>query len=584
MRGWLNNLIAMRAGFGTLVLVLIALGMQSCSFNEADDLPVSERNQCVFDSECVSKHCEMNRCVTHAAETPLNVTLEVTPKRMPDGSQPFPIIADPFALMSGSDATFDLHLPIAISVHIRDSSKQIDRIESLVTFRPKLDSKFAAKSTQASTVGAGSELVVLLLAGINYDVFVQPMNPKLPPYSTQFLVEDDTPFDVDYGTITWRERKFALRNPPSTMTARAISKATGQAISNTMPLGASSTTLLFGTEDVPYLLELKPMDQPQKASVTYDDCRNPIGIVPTLTIDSASLVADKQDSSVLGIDLPTLPDPIVYSGMVAPCDGHVHTDSLPVDLKRITTSYSTGTGITASYETSTAALWQADQSQYAFCTQVLPGDYVVVVTPPLTDVCDRFAEQRNLQPSMDDKELSDAVLNLRGSAQLTGHVVSSDGNPIANASVELIALGTPGVMLSENDPTVPLYNRSRQVVTNMSGDFTLRADIGSYDVIIKPPSPSNFAWSVIYNVPIGSRKEFTTNVILRAPVAVTGTLNYQAGDKAAQRTLGSADVHAYTVIDENQSTARSIEIGRGQADENGSVTLLLTPELSQRTW
>jgi hypothetical protein len=51
-----------------------------------------------------------------------------------------------------------------------------------------------------------------------------------------------------------------------------------------------------------------------------------------------------------------------------------------------------------------------------------------------------------------------------------------------------------------------------------------------------------------------------------------------------QRTLASAEVHAYTVINQNDpAAARNIEIGRGQADENGSVTLLVSPSL-QKAW
>jgi hypothetical protein len=256
-----------------------------------------------------------------------------------------------------------------------------------------------------------------------------------------------------------------------------------------------------------------------------------------------------------------------------------------MDLKRTALNYGSSSNVvSASYETSTTATWDDDSQQFQFCTQLLPGDYVVVVTPPLSGSCERFAERRQLSMPSDGDEITDAVLALRPSATLIGKVVTADGSSMPNASIDLVALGTAGVMLAENDPTVPLYNRSRQGVTAADGSFKIPADIGSYDVIIKPPSPSNFAWSIIYNVTVGSRtQEFATIVTLEAPVAVSGTLLYQGGVKSDQRTLGSAEVHAYTVINDNEPNARSIEIGRSQADENGSVMLLLSPKL-QETW
>jgi hypothetical protein len=551
-------------------------------------------NSCIFDTDCASQHCEARLCVTRATALTLSVTLEVTPKRMPDGSQPFPIIADPFALKGGS-TRFDLHLPISVPVRIFNSVKGIERIDAQVSFRPKLDSRFVAKTTLINAVGSGSKTVpadiaVLLLSGINYDVVVRPMDPRLPPHSEQFQVNDDTPFEIDYGTIAWQERKFVVSNPPGTLSLRAIAKGTGQPISNSVPIGPdgpNQVTLLFEPGDAPYQLELSPTDQPQKASVEAGSCHDAMSPLPTLTVDAASLIPNKLDPKTLVIDLPALPRPLVYSGGVTPCPGQMRAGTLPMDLKRTALNYGSGNSggnntVSASYETSTTATWDDESQQFQFCTQVLPGDYVVVVTPPLSGSCERFAERRQLLAPSDGDEITDAVLTLRKSATLSGRIVTADGSPIANASIDLAALGTAGVTLAENDPTVPLYNRSRQGTTAADGSFMIPADIGSYDVIIKPPSPSNFAWWVIYDVTVGSSTQaFATIIPLDAPVAITGTLLYQGGMRNDQRTLGSAEVHAYTVINANEPNARSIEIGRGQANDDGSVTLLLSPKLQQ---
>jgi hypothetical protein len=173
---------------------------------------------------------------------------------------------------------------------------------------------------------------------------------------------------------------------------------------------------------------------------------------------------------------------------------------------------------------------------------------------------------------------------MRTPATLSGKVVTPDGTPMANASVDLVALGIAGVTLAVDDPTVPLYNRSRQGTSAVDGTFKIQPDVGSYDVVVKPPSQSNFAWRIIYDVDVASRTAaFATVVELTAPVAVSGTLHYTDGTQSEQRTLASADVHAYTIVNEGQPNARSVEIARTQADDNGKIMLLMSPDL-QKSW
>jgi hypothetical protein len=239
--------------------------------------------------------------------------------------------------------------------------------------------------------------------------------------------------------------------------------------------------------------------------------------------------------------------------------------------------------VSASFETASQATWDDDSKSYTFCTRVLPGDYVVIVTPPANINCEIFSERRLLAPDP-GMDIEDAALALRTPATLSGTIMTPDGTAMANATIDLIALGLADVTLAVNDPTVPLYNRSRQSISAANGSFKVQPDVGSYDFVVKPPTQSNFAWRVIYDVDVASRTAaFATVVNLSAPVAVTGTLHYADGSKSDQSTLASAEVHAYTVVNEGQPTARSIEIARTQADANGNITLLMSPDL-QKNW
>jgi hypothetical protein len=562
---------------------------EGCSFEKAGASP--QMNRCVYDSECDSKHCEGGLCVMTGTK-PLNVTLEVTPKRMPDGSQPFPIDSAPFALQSGGNASFDLNLPVAVPVRISNGDKQVD---AQVTFRPELNSSFIAKTTQMTTGSSGptaapADVSVLLLTGVTYDVFVQPVDPRLPPYTRQLTVQGDSPrLEVDYATISWQQRKFLVRNaPPGAINLRARATSGGQLVSNSAPVGTDPVLLSFDPNGLPYQLEVSAAE-PGRTGADASQCAQTSQLVPTLSVAAKDLVADATDKSVLVIDLPTLPTPGLYSGAITLCPNQMATvnsaaTSLPMSLKTTALNFgSSSMKVTGSFQIASQASWDEDAKQFRFCTRVLPGDYTVIVTPPANISCEIFAERRLLSPD-DSGDIADAMLTLRTPGTLSGKIVTPDGMPMANASLDLIALGTPGVTLAVDDPTVPLYNRSQQGTSAADGSFKIQPDVGSYDFIVKPPAQSNFAWRVIYDVDVASRSTaFATVVQLTAPVALSGTLHYINGSETDQKTLASAEVHAYTVVDEDQPTARSVEIARTQADENGKITLLMSPDL-QKNW
>jgi hypothetical protein len=567
-----------------------SLAADGCSFEKPS--ASTEMNSCVYDSDCASKHCEAGLCVMTGAK-PLNVTLEVTPKRMPDGSQPFPIVSAPFALQSGGPASFELHLPVPVPVRIHNDNRQVD---AQVTFRPDMDSNLRAKSTQITTGSSGptaapSDVSALLLSGVTYNVFVQPVDSRLPPYSRKLDVPGDAQgLDVDYATIAWQTHKFVVRNaPPGQLALRARALAGGQLVSNSVPVNGDAVSLSFDPNGLPYQLEISA-SEPARATADTAQCAQSAPLVPTFSVAATDLTADPSDKNVLAIQLPTLPEALAYSGTVSLCADQTKSansteTTLPMAFKTAALYLGGGASkVSASFETSAQATWDDVDKTFTFCSRVLPGDYVVIVTPPANVTCEIFAERRALAAQSGPNEYSGVTLTMRTPATLSGKVVTPDGTPMANASVDLVALGIADVTLAVDDPTVPLYNRSRQGTSAADGTFKIQPDVGSYDVVVKPPSQSNFAWRIIYDVDVASRTAaFATVVDLTAPVAVSGTLHYTDGMKSDQRTLASADVHAYTIVNEGQPTARSVEIARTQADDNGKIMLLMSPDL-QKSW
>ena len=585
-------------------LWLLGLGfMGGCSFG--DDAPMAAKNSCIVDTDCDSKRCEDGFCVMTGPK-PLSVILEVTPKRMPDGSQPVPILAPPVALQGGGNTSFQLPLPITVPISIASGN---DRLDAQFSFAPQLAAQALSKTTQVSTLGSGAksgpaQTSVLLMSGVTYDVTVQPVNPQVPPHQFTYMASTETAIDINYADYTWQTRRFLVRNLPYEGVAiRARDKISGKLISNTVPLTAGMVSLKFdkgdGADIPPYLLELAPMAS-ARASAGNDQCDQSSTLLPALTIDPATLPSptamtgsempsvdlDPADI-VTTIELPKLPAAVQYSGSLRLCANQPLSNprpSFPMTLKSSSLNLGSDMSmatITGSFETATAAMWDEGNQQFQFCARVVPGEYVIVATPPANVNCEIFAERRSLTA---DDDLGDAELELRTPATLMGTIVTPDMMRMSNASIDLLALGASNVVLAENDATVPTYNRSRQGTSDADGMFKLSADVGTYDVVIKPPTQSNFAWSVIYGVEIASRSStFATQVHLNAPVAMNGTLSYQGAGKSVNSTLASADIHAYTIVDEGEPTARSIEIARSQADDKGNVMLLVTPDL-QHTW
>jgi hypothetical protein len=223
----------------------------------------------------------------------------------------------------------------------------------------------------------------------------------------------------------------------------------------------------------------------------------------------------------------------------------------------------------------TTSAKSVDDSTQSFCTRLVPGEYVVLVTPPSTVNCEIFAERRQI---VKESETADE-LDLRVPAKLSGRILDSQMRPIANATIDAVALGIDTTtMLADDDATVPIYNRSRQTSSSSNGSFSFYVDVGVYDLIVKPPMQSGFAWQIQPGLNVGgSRSEdFTTRVEVGAPALIEGSLRYLDGK--SKGTLAGAEVHAYTVEDEKTPNARGVEIGHTQADENGNIVLFVSPE------
>ena len=583
-----------------LAAVSCMIAMSGCSFGE--QMPeAAEANTCQVDADCDTQRCVSGRCVSKSQEA-LNISLVITPTRMPDGSAAFPIVSAPFALRGGEQA-FSFQLPVSLPVRIHDSRHDEGAgrdIAAYISFTPvAAQRRLNLMTAQLTTVVPSPEQPrpannVMLLGDTEYNVLVQPVDTRLPPHSLRFTPEAGGRLDVDYADIDWQTRSYVVRNlSGEAYNVRARVKGGGAALSNTQQISGTTgrVTLTFDPVDTTaYELELAPAEQ------RYYTTRDEAGACgsaaprPTLSVDASGL---KTLLDAYVVDLPKLPDPVEYQAVVRSCTPDKLSGELPVTLTTsalifessgASSASTTLSPVTGRFEVDTSATWDPDLGTLGFCARVPPGDYTVVVTPMANLGCEIFAERRLLTPrAADSRDVEPDPLELRKPTTLSGHVYTPDRLPMGNATVNLVALHRASAMpLGEKDRSVVSYNRSRQVTTAADGSFSVPVDLGSYDVIVRPPAQSNYAWRVLYDIDVGARDiPFSTEVMLSAPVLITGKLRYAAGTDRDQSSLASAEVHAYTLVDEGLPSERSVEVARGQADASGNVMLLMPPQLQR---
>lgn len=566
-------------------LLLACAQLAACSFDSTEMEPHTP-NVCTVDTECTTGlSCQAGICVT-SSDAALSYVLDITPKRMPDGSQPFPLQVGPFLLQDGR-SDIELPVPVTLTGTVTDGALPIP---AQLTFVPTKLPPAVARAITARATQPDGAYSVQLLSDVEYRVVVQPTDSSWPPHATT-LVATDGRLDINYAETTRIKRKFLIENAPfdpslQALQVRARAKQGGQVISSTAPLVGGRVELEFA-QDVPFRLEISPEQSFARVRFSFDVCDEPASTLPTFKIDDDAFTWEDSDRTTQVFTLPDVPAVVKYQGEIELCTGRSGTDPLPVTLTANAVAFARlPAGLSASYSTLTTALPSDDK--LGFCTYALPGDYVVVIPPPSGVNCEIFSEKRRIEPlaaDAEEPEASENVLSLRKPAKLSGVIQDDKMMPIANATIEAVALGlSTDVMLAEDDPTVPVNNRSRQTSSDEAGNFALSVDVGSYDLVIKPPSQTGFAWKIQSRLNVAARVGFfTTTVELGAPALIEGRLRYRDGRNTS--SLSGAEVHVYTVLDPNTPEARGIEIGRSTADDGGGVMLLVSPESElERPW
>jgi hypothetical protein len=580
--------------------IVLAAVLSACSYDAADTGLGFETNTCTQPADCADgSECRDGMCVAQRADTPLRIALQVTPARTVDGSDPLPLVLDEFTVEGPMLRTFELPPRVDVVGTVRDAGARVD---AEVTFVPVDAARGFAARVIAATVSADTaerdaDFRVRLLRGRAYRVVVRPTDRSLPPYRRTFTaIDSGDDLSVEYASlIADRRRTYTVTNAPAdrSLLVRALDLATGEQISSTATVTEGSAVLQFASDPPPFRLEIRAEQTyalRETAMLDATACDTETPEFPLFSVAEADL--EPGEDGHLRIDMPEIPQRIRFEGAVALCTDAAGAraagpfERLPITLHARSLLLTSESKLTATYDATTTATLDEASAELRFCVEVMAGDYDVLASPALSVPCALYAERRVIAAPRSGSHASGALLQLPNAAYLKGSLATTERAPVSAAAVDAIALQRSGdIELTPEDASVTRYNRSRRTETDQAGDFTLVVDVGTYDVVVKPPSGSGFSWQVRHDVRIGRRGDFSTRLEMISPVAIEGRLR----DRSEEHTLDGAEVAAFAIIDDEAAGSdapaaqrrRAVPIGRTTAATGGSFTLLLPPSIHQ---
>lgn len=538
--------------------------------------PLSEgapANRCASDEECASGTCDVTRgmCVS----TPLAalvVGLEIVPESDPYGGTPLPVSFPPTEV--AGPAEVDLELPLGVSV--RGQVRSVgEPVSASVTFTllsqiPGGPPTRIETQTFPSPMRDGTEVfnyAVQLLPSRIYEVAIQPngdWRAKLPPLRYRFESPPENTriiqhFDYEeslprvHGTIV-----DATGAGQPGLLVRAVEPA-GRVVSSTYTTGSDP-------ERAPGYFEivLAPGTESWLFSINASSSRLEAGRPsPTFSVDPRALLEGPEGVTIL---VPPVSEQIITYG------GTVEVSGIPG--RGVAASLTLSSRDVVDHATGAIGTFRATVTTRAeaglegiFSVQLLPGTYEVIVTPTDREL-GVVRETVRLDPDGRNEVLGQ-VFQVPARARYGGRVQTAGALPMLNALVR----GQARASTHEGTlADVAIYARSSEAMTDPDGQFNLPLDIGLYDVVVEPPSGTNWPWAIQRNVAIGGADALLTSVIeLGAPVPVRGRATFADG-----RAVAGAEVRAYALVAEGSGT-RAIQIGRARTDTEGQYTLLLPP-------
>lgn len=562
----------------TLTLAFSLL-LAACSF--AAEGSISVLNQCSDDSDCPGARCDRaaDMCVARMPAT-FRVALEVAAPAVGIMGTPGLVASEPFTLDGAAERT--MQFPRTVTAFGRVRGPAGERVAAEITFvapaafpggRVVRFTRATAPSpytlTQFGSVEADYQ--VQLPAG-TYGVDVQPAGDfagTLPPLHFDGVTfdpaADGAALELIYGADRLSELRGVVEAPSGAgrggLQIQALDRATGRVVSSSAVTSDGSMGAPAGSFSI--LIDVGALE----SYVLRIRSSAGEALVPTFTVDPRYLFPDM--GGVAHILVPDVASAVCYRGAVeADLPDHMRALAGNTVLSfRSTVIMDAATGVVGTVESTVTA----DAGGH-FEASLLPGTYDIVLTPVgRSDAAVLAPDPVTISPPMGTDCLMGQTFVLPQRATLGGQVRTPDGRTMEGATVQALALNREATGRAFAGGR---FNRSSEAVTDPTGRFGLRLDLGSYDIVVKPPTDSGFPWSIATGQEFGAvGAVLARDFEFAAPVALAGTVLDESGAPVA-----AAEVAAFGIV-EDAGGIRSVPIGRAVTDTNGRYTVLLPPTL-----
>ncbi|MBT8469972.1 MAG: carboxypeptidase-like regulatory domain-containing protein [Deltaproteobacteria bacterium] len=555
-----------------------------CSFDSAATV-VTIDNSCAGDAGCSQGVCAGSICIDDSGAS---VALAIEVVRGPAEAQVVTPASWAFAAESTSTSR-DLQLPATrqvvgtvrwngapVPATLRFVRRMDEVLAPLVPIAIEVDT-FREPSTADGS--EGNDFSTVLVAGETYDLGVLPSSDmvmvpaqepapavrSLPPLyfafpiaegdpSEPFRIDisypaglaDDCTVDRDIG-CTFRAEIYSRDNvdqidlPEAGLQVRAIDKQTGRVVSSIAETDADGRFEIRVSNDASdYLIR-----------ITSSAGRAPF---PAVSVDPDLLFVDNPVEKIIYI--PRLA-PVQASGSVRDKIGRAVPGAT---VRFLSTKIFGGAQLGLEGSFSGSATTDEDGS---FGAELLTGFYAITVTPP-EDIANNWGIQYDAA-AVGEEGVEIGALVVPAQIGFSG-TVSTFRDELA-PGVTVLARARPAVDSGS-------VHRSQEVVSDDLGDFAMSVDIGVYDMQVKLPAESGFAWLVEPEVQMSLNEgDLRRDYRLEPPVAVGGIIRNGQGE-----TVPNALVRGY-VLDPRSVGTRPLQVAEAVSGEDGSYRLLIAPRL-----
>ncbi|MDH3655305.1 MAG: carboxypeptidase-like regulatory domain-containing protein [Myxococcales bacterium] len=565
-----------------LLALVVLIG---CSFDSATVTTID--NSCAGNASCAQGVCDGSICVDDSGAS---VALAIEVLRGPAEAQVVTPASWAFAAEPTSGQTSrDLLLPATrqvvgtvrwngspVPATLRFVRRMDEALAPLAPIAIEVDTFLDPSAADGSQ---GNDFSTVLVAGETYELVVMPSSDmvmvpaqepapairSLPPLylvfpiaegdpSEPFRIDisfpaglaDDCTVDRDIGCtfraeIYSRDSEDLVDLPEAGLQVRAIDKQTGRVVSSIAETDADGRFAIRVSNDASdYLIR-----------ITSSAGRAPF---PAVSVDPDLLFVNNPLDKLIYI--PRLA-PVQVSGSVRDKIGRAVPGAT---VRFLSTKIFGGVQLGLEGTFSGSATTNEDGS---FGAELLTGFYSITVTPP-EDIANNWGIHY-ADAAVGEEGTEIGNLLVASQINLSGTVLTFRNE--AASGVTVLARARPAA-----DPSS--VHRSQEVVSDDLGDFAMSVDIGVYDVQVKVPAESGFAWLVEPELRMSlDEGDLRREYRLEPPVAVDGVIRNSDGE-----TVPNALVRGY-FFHQGSGGTRPLQVAEVVSGEDGSYRLLITPRL-----